>query len=130
MTATDSTDRSGFEIAVETRYVERESEPEANRYVFAYTITISNHGDAPGQLLNRHWWITDGQGEVDEVEGPGVVGQQPRIPPGQAFRYTSAAVLSTPVGAMHGTYEFRRDDGSRFEVPIPAFSLYIPSMVH
>jgi len=130
MTTADFTDRNGFEVAVETRYVERESEPDSGRYVFAYTITISNHGDAPGQLLNRHWWITDGQGEVEEVEGPGVVGQQPRIPPGQAFRYTSAAVLGTPVGAMHGSYEFQRDDGSRFEVPIPAFSLRISSMVH
>ncbi len=121
---------SGIEIDIETRYVERESNPEEDRYVFAYTITIRNQGREPGQLLNRHWWITDGQGEVQEVEGPGVVGQQPHIPPGQAFRYTSAAVLATPVGAMHGSYEFKREDGSLFDVPIPAFSLCIPSMIH
>jgi ApaG protein len=126
----DSQNDSGIDVTVATRYVERESEPEQGRYVFAYTITIRNFGAEAGQLLNRHWWITDGQGEVEEVEGPGVVGQQPRIPPGQAFRYTSAAVLATPVGAMLGTYEFQRDDGARFEVPIPAFSLNIPSMVH
>ncbi len=121
---------SGIEISVETRYVERESEPDRDRYVFAYTITISNLGTEAGQLLDRHWYITDGQGDVQEVEGPGVVGQQPRIPPGQAFRYTSAAVLGTPVGAMHGSYGFQRDDGTRFDVPIPAFSLGISGMVH
>jgi len=130
MTSTDSVNESGIEIGVETRYVERESEPEQGRYVFAYTITVANCGAASAQLLDRHWWITDAQGEVEEVEGPGVVGQQPRIPPGQAFRYTSAAVISTPVGAMHGSYGFQRDDGSRFQVPIPAFSLCIPSLVH
>lgn len=120
------------EVAVETesRYVEKESDPAGNRYVFAYTITIHNHGDEPAQLLNRHWWVTNGQGEVQEVQGAGVVGQQPRIPPGDSFRYTSAALLETPVGAMHGHYEFRRDDGELFQVNIPAFSLCIPSMIH
>jgi ApaG protein len=121
---------SDFEVRVETQYVERESDPAAHRYVFAYTITISNHGDRAAQLLNRHWWITDGHGVVREVEGPGVVGLQPRIPPEQSFRYTSGAVLETPVGAMHGHYEFQRDDGERFLVPIPLFSLNLPSMVH
>jgi ApaG protein len=121
---------SDISIEVETRYVERESDPAARRYVFAYTLTIGNQGDAAAQLLNRHWFITDGNGEVQEVEGPGVVGQQPRITPGQAFRYTSAAVLPTPVGTMHGHYEFQYDDGQRFLAPIPAFSLVLPAMVH
>lgn len=119
-----------FTVEVESRYIEQESDPSRDRYVFAYTITIRNQGSAPGQLVNRHWWVTDGQGEVQEVQGPGVVGQQPRIVPGESFRYTSAALIGTPVGAMHGHYEFTRDDGERFEVPIPAFSLCIPSLIH
>jgi len=117
-------------IEVETRYVERESDPAQHRFVFAYTITITNEGDAPAQLLNRHWFVTDGNGDVKEVQGPGVVGKQPRIIASQAFRYTSAVVLPTPVGTMHGSYEFQRDDGERFPVPIPAFALVLPSMVH
>jgi len=121
---------SEFLVEVETRYVERESDPAHERYVFAYTITISNQGDLPGQLLNRHWFVTDAKNDVQEVQGPGVVGEQPRIEPGHAFRYTSAAVLTTPVGSMHGGYQFRRDDDSLFDVPIPAFSLSVPNLVH
>lgn len=121
---------AGIGIEVEVRYVERESDPDQARYVFAYTIVISNHGSAPAQLMNRHWYVTNAQGEVQEVQGPGVVGKQPRLEPGEAFRYTSAAVLETPVGSMHGHYEFRRDDGSRFRAPIPAFSLSVPNLVH
>jgi len=121
---------SGFLVEVETRYVERESEPARNRYVFAYTITITNRGELPGQLLNRHWFVTDAENRVREVQGPGVVGEQPRIEPGSAFRYSSAAVLETPVGAMHGHYQFRRDDETLFDVPIPAFSLSVPNLVH
>jgi ApaG protein len=117
-------------IETQTRYIERESDPASKRYVFAYTITIRNQGDEAGQLLTRHWCVTDGQGEVQEVEGPGVVGQQPRIPPGESFRYTSAALLATPVGAMHGHYDFQRDDGECFEVEIPAFSLRVPALIH
>jgi ApaG protein len=121
---------SGIEIEVETQYVEKESDPVAERYLFAYTITISNRGERAGQLLNRHWIITNGQGETREVEGPGVVGKQPRLEPGEQFRYTSGAVIETPVGTMHGSYEFQRDDGSRFQVPIGAFALMVPNMVH
>lgn len=119
-----------FEIQVEVRYIERESEPEAGRFVFAYTITITNVGAAPAQLMNRYWRITDAEGKVEEVEGPGVVGKQPRISPEHAFRYTSAAVLQTPVGSMEGHYEFQRDSGETFLVPIPAFSLSQPNVVH
>jgi len=121
---------SGFSVDVETWYVEKESVPEDGRYVFGYTITIANAGDLPGQLLRRHWIITDGSGHAEEVRGPGVVGEQPRIEPGQAFRYSSGAVIETPVGVMQGSYEFVRDDATPFSVAIPAFSLSVPNMVH
>jgi ApaG protein len=117
-------------IETQARYIARESDPASKRYVFAYTITIRNDGDEAGRLMSRHWWVTDGQGEVQEVQGPGVVGQQPRIPPGDSFRYTSAALLPTPVGAMHGYYDFENDDGDQVEVVIPAFSLSVPSVIH
>lgn len=117
-------------IDTESCYLERESDPSERRYVFAYTITIRNEGTEAGRLLTRHWWVTDGQGEVQEVEGVGVVGQQPRIPPGESFRYTSAALLTTPVGAMHGHYEFENDGGEIFRVEIPAFGLRVPSILH
>lgn len=121
---------SGIEVQVEVRYIERESDPQSGRFVFAYTITISNVGAEPAQLLNRYWRITNGEGKVEEVTGPGVVGKQPRIPPEQSFRYTSAAIIETPVGSMEGHYEFQRDSGETFLVPIPAFSLSQPNVVH
>ncbi len=121
---------SGFEIEVQTRYIAEESDTAAERYVFAYTITISNVGDSPGKLLRRHWIITDGSGKVEHVRGAGVVGEQPRIKPGEAFRYTSGAAIKTPVGSMQGSYAFVRDDESEFLVPIPIFSLCVPNMVH
>ncbi|MCZ6852802.1 MAG: Co2+/Mg2+ efflux protein ApaG [Gammaproteobacteria bacterium] len=121
---------NGFVIKTEPRYIEKESDPENERYVFAYTITIENHGDASAQLLNRRWRVSDGTGRIQEVNGPGVVGKQPHIAPGEAFRYTSAAIIETPVGSMAGHYEFQRVDGSLFEVPIPIFSLSVPNMVH
>lgn len=121
---------SEIDVQVEVRYIERESEPEGKRFVFAYTITISNVGTEPAQLMNRYWRITDGEAKVEEVSGPGVVGKQPRISPEQAFRYTSACVLETPVGSMEGHYEFQRDSGETFLVPIPPFSLSQPNVVH
>ena len=121
---------TAFEIDVEVRYIERESDPEAERFVFAYTIAIKTGGETSAQLLNRHWLVTNGRGEVQEVRGPGVVGKQPHIPPGKSFRYTSAAIIETPVGSMHGSYEFQGDDGDRFDVEIPAFSLFVPNAVH
>ncbi len=133
MTATD-TDNSGsatgIEVSVAVQYVDAESDAARDRYVFAYTITISNRGATPGQLLNRHWLITDATGQVEEVRGPGVVGQQPRLEPGQSFRYTSGAILKTPVGAMQGEYEFTDDNGEHFDVPIAPFSLSMPHLVH
>ena len=118
----------GFHINVETRFVASESDPSEPRYVFAYTITIANRGGEPAQLLNRYWLITDGDGHQKEVRGPGVVGNQPRIAPGEAFRYTSACVLETEVGVMQGHYEFVDADGASFEVPIDAFSLAAPNV--
>ena len=117
-------------ISTEARYVDKESNAEQERFVFAYTVVISNDGDRSVQLLSRHWHVTDAHGEVQEVQGSGVVGQQPRLAPGEAFRYTSAAVLSTPVGSMHGHYGFVDDEGSEFAAPIPAFSLSLPNLVH
>jgi len=118
-----------FEIGVEVRYIERESDPGEGRYVFAYTITIRNRGEHAAQLMSRYWRITNAEGRVEEVAGPGVVGKQPVIEPGEAFRYTSAAILETPVGSMEGYYEFRSETG-RFRVPIAPFSLSQPNVVH
>ncbi len=121
-------------IHVVTTYLAGHSRPEDDQYTFAYTITISNAGDVPVQLLSRHWLITDGDQDVQEVRGEGVVGEQPVIEPGEAFRYTSGATLGTPVGAMQGSYQMvvceAADEGERFEVPIPAFSLHTPTAVH
>ena len=124
-----------FVIDVEVRYIERESDPSNHRFVFAYTITIANHGTVAARLLNRYWRITNGEGRVEEVTGPGVVGKQPIIEPGSFFRYTSAAVLETPVGSMEGHYGFQEladagADTRAFLVPIPVFSLSQPNVVH
>lgn len=120
----------GFQVSVETRFIAAESDPAAPRYVFAYTISISNLGSETAQLLNRYWLITNGDGEQQEVRGPGVVGNQPHIEPGTTFRYTSACVLETPVGVMQGSYEFVDAGGETFDVPIDAFSLAAPDAVH
>ena len=119
-----------IKIDVQTQYVAEDSKPAEERFVFAYTITISNRSNAAARLLNRHWIIADGNGEETEVRGPGVVGEQPRLEPGQSFRYVSGAVLETEVGSMRGSYEFEDDSGERFEVPIPTFSLSRPNAVH
>ena len=107
--------------------------PDENRYVWAYTVTISNEGGDRVQLLNRHWRITDAAGQQQEVRGPGVVGEQPVLEPGQSFEYTSGCPLTTPSGFMVGAYEMTREDGSRFQVRIPMFSLdspFVRNMVH
>ncbi len=126
-----SGDLSGdIEVQVVTRFLEEESEPDAERYVFAYTIRIVNRSQVTSQLKNRHWIITDAAGEVEEVRGAGVVGQQPVLEPEASFEYTSGAILKTPVGAMQGAYEFEDPEGRSFDVPIPPFSLSVPKMVH
>ena len=118
------------EIDIETQYVDEQSEPEKERFVFAYTITIRNKGDIATRLIRRHWIITDGNGNVHEVEGEGVVGEQPHLKPGEGFRYTSGTVLTTPLGSMHGSYKMLADDGREFEAPIPTFTLSIPNTLH
>lgn len=118
------------QVDVETAYIEEQSDPEQNRYVFSYTITIRNEGSVPAKLLSRHWIITDAEGKVQEVEGEGVVGEQPHIKPGDGYRYTSGTVLETPVGSMQGTYHMLADDGVEFEAEIPAFTLAIPRTLH
>ena len=117
-------------IQVATSYVDEQSEPDQDRYVFAYTITISNDGDVPAKLLSRHWVITDANGKVQEVSGDGVVGEQPHLQPGQEFRYSSGAVLETPVGAMQGLYRMQADDGVSFDAPIEPFTLAVPGLLH
>jgi ApaG protein len=117
-------------IHVATDYIDDQSEPDADRYVFAYTITISNDGAVPATLMSRHWIITDANGKVQEVSGDGVVGEQPYLQPGERFRYSSGAVLETPVGAMHGLYRMETDTGSSFDAPIEPFTLAVPGLLH
>ena len=119
-----------FDIDVDTRYLDEQSEPEQDRYVFAYTIHIRNRGTVPARLLGRHWVITDANGNVREVSGEGVVGEQPWLQPGEDFTYTSGAVLETQLGTMEGRYDMIADDGTRFDAPIPAFTLSIPRTLH
>lgn len=119
-----------IEVEAVTQYLDNQSQPEKDRYVFAYTITIRNHGTTPAKLLARHWVITDANGHVQEVRGEGVVGEQPHLAPGENFRYTSAAMITTPVGVMRGKYHMVADDGERFDAEIPSFTLAIPRILH
>jgi ApaG protein len=119
-----------LEISVATQFLDEQSDPDGERYVFAYTIRIRNLGRLPAQLLDRHWVITDGNGKVEEVRGEGVVGEQPRLEPGEAFTYTSGAVLQTAVGTMQGSYHMSGDDGTEFDAPIPPFTLAMPRTLH
>lgn len=121
---------SGIHIQVATSYIDDQSEPDDDRYVFAYTITISNDGEFAAKLLSRHWVITDANGKVQEVSGDGVVGEQPHLNPGERFRYSSGAVLETPVGAMQGLYRMVSDDGASFDAPIAPFTLAVPGLLH
>jgi len=119
-----------IDIQANAFYLDEQSEPDSDRYVFAYTITISNAGTVPAKLLSRHWIITDANGKVEEVRGAGVVGEQPYLRPGESFRYTSGAILETAVGSMRGSYQMLADDGVSFEAPIAPFSLSIPRTLH
>ena len=111
-------------------YIEAQSSPEQNRYVFAYTITITNVGSTPARLMTRYWLITDANGKIQEVNGEGVVGEHPYLHPGDSFRYTSAAMIETPVGVMQGKYQMLSDTGDSFNANIPKFTLSIPRIVH
>ncbi|MBU2753752.1 Co2+/Mg2+ efflux protein ApaG [Acidithiobacillus sp. CV18-2] len=119
-----------IQIQVDTRYIPEQSSPEQEHYVFAYQIRIENHGPKTAQLRNRHWIITDADGRIQEVRGPGVVGEHPTLAPGEHFQYTSGTVLPTPVGSMHGSYEWVSEDGDEFETPIPAFRLAVATVFH
>ena len=119
-----------IQVVVTTRFLEDESIPEDERYVFAYTIRIHNLGDVPAQLVSRHWVITDANGRVQEVRGDGVVGEQPWLKPGEHFEYTSGTVLETPLGTMRGSYQMLADDGTRFDAMVDPFTLSIPRTLH
>jgi len=121
-----------YQITVSPRamYIAEQSDADAGRYAFAYTITITNTGEAAAQLISRHWIITDANNLVQEVKGQGVVGAQPKLKPGESFEYTSGSMLATPVGTMRGSYQMVADDGTRFDAPIPEFTLSAPRVLH
>lgn len=117
-------------IEVETAYLDHQSDPDQGRYAFAYSITIRNEGASAARLLSRHWIITDADGGVQEVQGEGVVGEQPLIRPGEGYRYSSGAIIPTPVGSMRGAYQMVDEAGRHFEAPISAFTLARPGTLH
>ncbi|MEL6345205.1 MAG: Co2+/Mg2+ efflux protein ApaG [Myxococcota bacterium] len=116
----------GIRIQVESEYLEAQSNPAMNRWVHIYHVTITNEGSQAAQLVSRHWIITNARGEQEHVKGPGVVGHQPMLQPGQSFRYTSGCPLDTAVGTMHGTYQMIAEDGERFDAVIAPFDLAEP----
>ena len=124
------TEKNKFSVTAEPVYIESQSSPEDNRYVFAYTITIINKGVVPAKLLTRHWLITDANGKVQEVSGKGVIGEQPHLKPGEVFQYTSGALVETPVAVMRGKYTVVSDEGESFTALIPKFTLSIPRTPH
>lgn len=117
-------------INVNTTYLADQSDPSADRYVFAYTITIANSGTVAAQLISRHWIITDAENVTQEVKGLGVVGEQPLLRPGESFEYTSGTAMATPVGTMRGTYQMVAEDGNKFDAEIPMFTLSMPRILH
>jgi len=123
-------DNSLVDIKVRAQYLKGESQPEQQRFVFAYTITITNNGPEPVKLLNRYWRIIDANNKIQEVRGEGVVGQQPHLKTGESFQYTSGAMIGTKFGTMEGNYEMITDDGDTFEAPIPVFVLAQPNALH
>ena len=121
-----------YNISVEVvpNYIEEQSSPEQDTYVFSYTVTIINKGQMPARLLTRHWLITSAQGEIQEVKGDGVVGEQPHLKPGEGFQYTSGTMMKTPTGSMTGSYQMLADDGYHFDADIPEFYLVVPNTLH
>ncbi len=122
--------RYEISVAAESQYLADQSDEPAGRYVFAYTITLRNTGTVAAQLISRHWIITDANNQVQEVRGLGVVGEQPLLAPGESYKYSSGAAIATVVGTMRGTYQMVADDGTRFDAPIPEFTLSIPRTLH
>ncbi|MFP6863765.1 Co2+/Mg2+ efflux protein ApaG [Pseudomonas sp.] len=125
-----SDSRYNIDVSVVTRYLPEQSQPEQNRFAFAYTVTVSNNGELPAKLLSRHWVITDGDGRVQEVRGAGVIGQQPLIEAGASHTYSSGTVMTTRVGIMQGSYQMLADDGKRFDALIASFRLAVPGSLH
>ena len=119
-----------IKVTTQVNYLAEQSNEADNRFVFAYTITISNIGQVTARLISRHWLITDAHNHVQEVRGPGVVGEQPSLEPNQSFEYTSGTVLSTQVGTMSGSYRMVGEDGTEFDAPIPQFVLSVPRVLH
>ena len=119
-----------IEVSPMPQFIPEQSDPENDRYIFAYTITIRNIGEVPAQLVSRHWIITDGNNEIQEVRGLGVVGKQPLLQPGESYQYTSGSSLTTPIGTMKGTYQMVAEDGTHFEAEIPEFVLATPRALH
>jgi ApaG protein len=124
------TEPHDIRVQVSTAYVPEQSDAAASRFVFSYTITIVNEGSRPAQLVSRHWIIADAEGREQEVRGEGVIGEQPLIHPGQGFRYTSGAVLETPVGSMRGSYQMVDQQGHHFDAAIPPFTLAVPGALN
>jgi ApaG protein len=122
--------RHDVTVATKAAFLADQSDPAKGEYVFSYTITITNSGHVPVQLVSRHWIITDADHKVQEVKGMGVIGQQPRLEPGESFEYTSGASIPTSVGTMRGTYQMRTEDGHTFDAPIPSFTLSVPRTLH
>ncbi len=123
-------DKYRIEIIPTPQFIPEQSDPDDNRYVFAYTIAIRNIGSVPAQLVSRHWIITDANNQVQEVRGLGVVGKQPLLQPGESFEYTSGSSLTTPIGTMKGSYQMVAEDGTHFDAEIPEFVLAIPRALH
>ncbi len=117
-------------VAAQAFFLEEQSNPDRDRYVFAYTVQVQNQGNIAAKLLSRHWIITDANGKVEEIRGEGVVGEQPYLQPGEGFQYTSGAILETAVGSMKGSYQMLADDGVTFDAEIPPFVLSIPRTLH
>jgi ApaG protein len=117
-------------VSSEVSYISSQSDPLINKFVFAYTITISNDGNVSARLINRHWIITDSTGKIEEVKGEGVIGETPDLKPGESYRYTSGSVLATPTGSMEGSYGMKAEDGTKFKAAIPLFTLSKPNSLH
>jgi ApaG protein len=126
----EAIDQHGIVIQTQVNYLPEQSDEAGNRFVFSYTITITNLGHVPAKLISRHWIITDANNHVQEVRGQGVVGEQPLLKPSQSFEYTSGTVLNTQVGTMRGSYQMQADDGAQFDVQIPQFVLSVPRVLH
>ncbi len=119
-----------IDISVRSQFLPEQSDAGQNRFAFSYTVTLHNSGSVPAKLISRHWIITDGDGHTQEVRGPGVIGQQPHLDPGQTYTYSSGTVMNTRVGNMHGSYQMVADDGQHFDAPIAPFRLAVPGALH